>query len=425
MGKYLDLSKNNGAKRTLALIFGPATVVSVAYMDPGNFGSNISAGTEFGLALLWVVWVSGFIAMLFQYLSGKLGLASRKSILDLVLEYIGKGGIRSVARTAYFVPIIIMILATDMAEFLGIALGLYLLFGIPLDLAVLIALLDIFVLFIAVDRAKMFETLIGLLVGVIGISFIYELYIVNIDFLEVAKWSVTVSLENERQILLSTAIIGATVMPHAVLLHAYLARDKWPKGSREQMISNLKRHMKETIVYLSIASLVNASIQIMGYYAFNRNGITEAIDMDKAYYILQPLYGETASIVFGIAMLASGISSSMVSVQSGVYSVESFFGVKLKRWMLRAIVRFINMVPLLIAIKIGMRSVDILIYSQVVLSLTLPAVIIPLTIFTARKKIMGEYRNILVTNILAVISAVFILGINLFLVFSGKWELLE
>jgi len=394
------------------MLLGPATVVSVAYIDPGNFGSNIAAGSKYALNLLWVVWVSGLLAILFQYLSGKIGLASSRSVADLVSEAISSrlsGSWYLFARSLYFLALLAIVVATDMAEFLGIVLGLSLLMGIPIDIAVWISVLDVLVLMVISDRRVGFETIIGSLVGVVGFSLIYELLLVRVDVPEILRHSFVPGSISQEALLVAISIIGATVMPHALLLHSYLASEKW--GSKPGPES-LGRHLRETVAYLSVASVVNASIQILSYYAFYRNGYHD-VDMDTAYIILQPLYGWAASTVFAIALIASGISSSMVSVLAGQRVVESFMGKKLEAWKLRLFVRLFNMVPLAIAIHLGVKPIDILVYSQAVLSLLLPTVMIPITIFSARDSVMGSLKNSRLISVSSIMGSLFIIGFNI------------
>jgi manganese transport protein len=394
------------------MLLGPATIVSVAYIDPGNFGSNIAAGSRYGLNLLWVVWVSGLLAILFQYLSGKIGIVSSRSVADIVSDTLSRNfrGIPySIAKFMYFLTLLAIVIATDMAEFLGIVLGLSLLFDLSISVAMWVSVLDVLVLMIIADRRIGFETIIGSLVGVVGFSLIYELVIVRIDTIEILRSSFIPGPMDASALLLAISILGATVMPHAVLLHSYLASEKWGSGLK---YDGLRRHMKETIVYLSIASIINASIQIMSYYAFYRNGYHD-VNIDTIYLILQPLYGWSAATIFAIALIASGVSSSMVSVLAGQKVVESMWGKRLEAWKLRLVVRLFNMVPLAIAIHTGVKPLDVLVYSQAVLSLLLPAVIIPVAIISARSSIMGSLRNSPYMNIAAALGSIFILGLNM------------
>lgn len=395
---------------------GPATVVSVAYIDPGNFGSNLAAGSRYGLDLLWVVWLSGGLAILFQYLSGKIGAATSLSLTDHVKEILrGRGSAGTAVFTAYAGAMVVMILATDMAEFLGIALGLHLLLGIPLIYAIWVSIVDVLVLFTLVGEGrKALESLIGVLVGVVGFSLFYELFIVGASPVEILGSSFEVRISSPDQILLAASILGATVMPHAVVLHSYLTADI-ARGEGRGGRDLLRRHVRETVAYLAVASVVNAALQIMAYYAFYRNGHAD-VDIDKAYLLLQPLYGAAASTVFGIAMLASGISSSMVSVIAGQRVVETWLGRRLEAWKLRLGVRLANMIPLALALHVGIRSIDVLVYSQAVLSMILPAAVVPTAILSSRRSLMGPAVNTTPSKILSLAGSLFITGLNAWLI---------
>ena len=397
----------------LAAILGPATIVSVAYIDPGNFGSNIAAGSRYGLNLLWVVWLSGLIAILYQYLSGKIGLATSKSVVDLVIESINKTPSRATRLAAlylYFIGLVAVILATDMAEFLGVVIGIYLLFKLPLTIATLLGVLDVLVLMMISDQKITLETVISSLVGIVGISLIYESLVVGVDPVAVAEHSVLPTQIDTGSLLLAVSILGATVMPHAVLLHSYLTADKWSDAHKKE---HMKKHVRDVILNLSVASVINASIQIVSYYAFYRNGY-HVIDVESAYKILQPLYGENASLVFAVAILASGISSSMVSILFAQRSIESYLRKRLSSWRLRLYIRLLNMIPMIIAIHLGISLLDILVYTQAVLSLVLPVAIIPVLYFSSSREVLGEFRNNVYTEISAFAGSIFIIGLNIY-----------
>jgi len=388
----------------LLRLFGPATIVSVAYMDPGNFGSNIASGSLHGLDLLWVVWMASAVAMLLQYLSGKLGIMTGRSLVDLTLSRLNSIH----ARRAYSIPLLGVIIATDMAEFLGIALGLHLLFAIPLHVAAGVAVLDVLILLLASEKRGRLELLIGLLVVIIGLSYVVQLYLIAPEPSVVLEKSVRITLDGE-QVLLAASILGATVMPHAIILHGYLTAEKW-NGMREKV----RRHTKETIVYLAVAAMINASLQIAAYGAFYTKGI-EVVDMAEAYNTLIPLYGSLAAYAFGIALLASGISSSLVSVVTGQKVIESIRGKSITQWKVRLVVRMINMVPLLIALSIGIKAIDVLVYSQVALSLLLPFVVVPLVVLVSR---LGMVKNY--TMVAGIVAVILIIVINIMLITSGQ-----
>ncbi|MEM3916971.1 MAG: Nramp family divalent metal transporter, partial [Candidatus Nitrosocaldus sp.] len=237
----------------LLRLFGPATIVSVAYVDPGNFGSNIASGSLHGLDLLWVVWMASIVAMLLQYLSGKLGIVAGRSVVDLTLARLNS---HRYARLAYSIPLLAIVIATDMAEFLGIALGLHLLLGLPLHIAAGIAVIDVMILLIASEKRRRLELMVGLMVAIIGLSYVVQLYMIAPEPMLVLEKSVSITLTGD-QVILTASILGATVMPHALILHGYLTAERW-NGMKDK----LKRHTRETIVYLAVAAMINASLQI-------------------------------------------------------------------------------------------------------------------------------------------------------------------
>lgn len=219
-------------------------------------------------------------------------------------------------------------------------------------------------------------------------------------------------------ILVASSIIGATIMPHALIIHSYLAREKWASKAQAHIKDSLKKHAAETIFYLSAASLVNAAIQIMSYYAFYKNGYTGIDSIETAYKTLKPLYGREASVVSGIALLASGLSSSMVSVLAGVNTLESYTGKRFKSWKVRLQARLINIVPVAIAVHLGWSTLKMLVYSQVTLSVILPFILIPLILLTSNKSIMEDLANRRITTLTAISATLLIIIINLSMIIT-------
>jgi len=403
---WVQLSRTERLKRML--VIGPATVVAVAYIDPGNFGANIEAGSKYGLSLLWVVWLSGAMAVMFQYISGKIGLVAQRGLVDLTMERLSRN-----EKKLYFLGLLIAILATDMAEFIGMAVGIHLIFGIPLTASALLSVFDVLILFFLTEDMGKMELLIAGLVGVVGLSYLIELAIVHASPEEILLHSFIPSLGSRMMILTATSIIGATVMPHAVILHSYLSSEKSLRAPPSQRKAELKHHLKETTVNLGGASIVNASIQIMSYYAYYKNGLTNIVSLDNAFYTLIPLFGSVSSFIFAVALLASGLSSSMVSVLAGVKIFESYIGRSAKQWKVRLTLRLINMIPFIIALLLGVSTMELLVYTQAVLSFSLPLVLFPLTYFARKKELMGEERIGFGLFILSMLSSVFILLINI------------
>lgn len=406
------VSRSERLKRML--VIGPATVVAVAYIDPGNFGANIEAGSKYGLTLLWVVWLSGAMAIMFQYISGKIGIVSHKGIVELTMEKL-----RGRQRTLYFFGLFIAILATDMAEFVGMAVGIHLIFGIPLTVSALLSVIDVLILFFLTEDMGKMEVIIAGLVGIVGVSYLIELILVHANPGEILLHSFVPSIGNRMMLLTATSIIGATVMPHAVILHSYLSSEKSIRLGYSEIRSELKHHIKETVINLGGASLVNAAIQIMSYYAYYRNNLTDIVSLDNAYYTLIPFFGSIASTIFAIALLSSGLSSSMVSVLAGVKIFESYIGSTAKQWKIRLMLRLINMIPFLIAVYLGVSTLELLVYTQAILSFTLPLVLFPLTFIARDGEIMGKEKIGRTLFFMSFLSSVFILLVNFFLPFLG------
>ncbi|MFX1484008.1 MAG: Nramp family divalent metal transporter [Promethearchaeota archaeon] len=385
--------------------FGPALVVSVAYVDPGNFGTSIAAGADYGYELLWAVWSASIMAMLLQYLSGKIGIATGKSMPEIMREKLKSNS----KILVYWLSSELFAIATDLAEFLGVALALHLLFGIPLLLAAAIASFDVVIIFLlAGSRFRRIETIIGVLVSMIAFGYVYELFIVQPDLGSIAFHSVTPTL-NTNTVPLVVGIIGATVMPHALAVHSWLTKNKLITKNMDEKHRLLKYHMVDNILNLSIAGLVNAAILIMAAAAFGGGSVGT---VEEAYYTLTPLFGIFASVVFGVTLLASGISSSMTGVLAGQALMEGLLGRSVHPWLRRIIVRGINVVPTFIAIYLGFNALDLLVYSQIILSLLIPLPLIPIIYLTSKRGIMGPFANRKITTVVAVAFALLILSFN-------------
>jgi len=389
--------------------FGTGLIVSVAYMDPGNWGTSISAGAEFNYDLLWIVWLSSAMAMLFQYLSGKMGIAGYSLAEVVRLKWKNRRLV-----FGYWLLAELAILATDLAEFLGIAVALTLLFGIPLMHAALIAMLDV-VLLMALTRKSVrpLEYAFILFVSVIGLGYVYELFITKPDLGAIATHSVT-PLLNGHTILYAVGIIGATVMPHALFVHSWLLRNKAKKSGHLDRKTLMKFHVVDNVGSLLVAGFINAAILIMAAAAFYQSGIAVAT-IDDAYRTLAPLFGSLASFVFAIALLSAGISSSITGTLAGQSIMESLTDFKLSVTLRRIITRVINIIPLLVAVALNIEPLQILVYSQVVLSLMIPLPLLPLIFYSADKKLMGDLASSRLTTVVASIFALVILAFNAYL----------
>ncbi len=388
-------------------------IVSVAYVDPGNFGTDIVAGSAHGYDLLWVVWLASGMAMLLQYLSGKIGIATGQSMPELVRVLL-KTRKRSVI---YWLGSETFAIATDLAEFLGVALALNLLFAIPLLWAAVIASCDVVVIFLlAGNRFRHLEIAIAGLISIIGFGYIYEIFITRPDTGAIVYHSVVPTL-SASTVLVAVGIVGATVMPHALAVHSWLTRNKLEQGDLPEKRRLLRFHMIDNLISLTAAGMVNAAILIMAAAVFSQSGSSGATIQDT-YRTLTPLFGIAAGVVFALTLLASGISSSMTGVMAGQALMDGLLGKGVNPWLRRIVVRGINVVPTLAAISLGFNPLDLLVYSQVALSLLIPLPLIPILYITSRREIMGEFVNRRITTVVAVSFAGVILALNAYLLFS-------
>lgn len=412
--RFIDSFREHAAvlgTRSFWAFFGTGLIVSVAYMDPGNWGTSISAGAEFNYDLLWIVWLSSAMAMLFQYLSGKMGIAGVSLAETVRLKWKDKRLV-----FGYWLLAEIAILATDLAEFLGIAVALTLLFGIPLMHAALIAMLDVALLVVLTRKSfRPLEYAFILFVSVIGLGYVYELFITQPDAGLIALHSFT-PLLNGHTILYAVGIIGATVMPHALFVHSWLLKKKRQDHHEKLPTATLmKYHVVDNVGSLLIAGFINAAILIMAAAAFYQSGIPVAT-IDDAYRTLTPLFGSLASFVFAVALLSAGIASSITGTLAGQSIMESLTDFRLSVTMRRIITRIINVIPLLVAVALNIEPLKILVYSQVILSLMIPLPLIPLIYYTAKADVMGNLVNNKVTTIVAGLFALIILMFNAYLI---------
>ncbi|MEM0075217.1 MAG: Nramp family divalent metal transporter [Conexivisphaerales archaeon] len=392
---------------------GPALIVSVAYMDPGNYGTDIAGGSSFNYDLLWVVWLASFMAMLMQYLSGKLGIATGRDLAEQLKI--------SLAKKRYYVPYWlaseVAIAATDLAEYLGTVLALNMLFGIPLLIASIFGAADVVIILVAVSRRfRVLEHLFALWVSIIGIGFLYEIFLVRPSLSLVVIHSFIPQL-SPATIAVAVGIIGATVMPHAIYVHSWLTKNKIKQGSREEKRELLKLHRAETILLLGVAAFVNAAILIMAAATLYPR-YSYVTEVNQYYLILRPLFGPAAAIIFATTLLASGLSSSTTGTLAGQAVMEGLLGARVNVYLRRIVTRLINVIPTTLAILIGIAPLELLVYSQVVLSLMLPLPMIPLLKYTNDKRLMGEFANRNLTSIIAVLVAITILAFNAYLILS-------
>jgi manganese transport protein len=412
--KYL-LARRQSILR-LFFYTGPALIVSMAYMDPGNYGTDIVGGTSLNYSLLWVVWLSSAMAMMLQYLSGKLGIATGKSLPELIREKLKE----KIFIVPYWLGAEVAAAATDLAEYLGTVIALNLLFGIPMIYAAIFGALDvILILAFTTRRFRILERMFLLFVSIISFGYLYEVLIIKPDPSAVLYHSFVPIIANPNAMLIAVGIIGATVMPHALFVHSWLTKNKVKDKSIQERRVLRKLHLTENIVILTVAGLVNAAIMITAAAAFNTH-FSNIASISEAYKTLVPLFGLGAGTVFIITLLASGISSSVVGTLAGQTIMEGLLGMKVNIWLRRIVTRFINVIPTTVALLLGLDPLSILIYSQVILSLLIPLPMIPLVILTRNRVLMGEFVNRNITTIIAITFVGIILAFNSYFILNIK-----
>jgi len=389
---------------------GPALIVSIAYMDPGNFGTDLQGGAGFGYSLLWVVWLSSAIAMLVQYLSGKLGIATERSLAEILREKLG----RKLFIIPYWLSAEVAAAATDLAEYLGTVIALNLLFGVPMIYAAIFGAADVIIILALTSRRfRLLEQLFLLFVSIISVGYVYELLVAPPTVHGILSGSFLPHFANSNALFVGVGIIGATVMPHVVFLHSFLTKEKASGKTLVERRKMRKLHLAETIFLLTIAALINAAILLMAAVAFYPNN-SQIASIAEAYKTLVPLFGASAGIVFLITLLSSGIASSAAGTLAGQIIMEGFLGKKVNVWMRRIITRFVNVIPTTVAILLGFDPLHILVYSQFVLSLLIPVAVIPVVILTMNKKLMGEFVNRKITTVIACVFVGIVLTFNIF-----------
>jgi manganese transport protein len=401
----------------LILYTGPALLVSMAYMDPGNYGTDIQGGASLNYGLLWVVWLSSGMAMLLQYLSGKIGIATGLSLPEVIRDKLRK----KMYIIPYWLAAEAAAAATDLAEYLGTVIALNLLFGIPMIYAAIFGALDVIIILTLATQGRFYiiERLFALFVSVISFGYLYEIFIVKPDPSAILYHSFVPSLAGNNAILLAVGVIGATVMPHALFVHSWLTKNKVQNKSLEERKRMRKFHLIENIVLLTVAGTVNAAIMIMAAAAFNPTNPNVA-SISEAYKTLVPLFGATAGVVFLVTLLSSGIASSVVGTLAGQAIMEGLLGKKVNIWFRRFVTRFVNVIPTTIAILLGLDPLNILVYSQVILSLMIPLPMIPLVILARNKTLMGEFVNRNITTLLSMVFVGIILMFNSYLLLNLK-----
>jgi len=399
-------SSKRGLARLLPFL-GPAFIASVAYMDPGNFATNIAAGAQFGYTLLWVVVASNLMAMLIQTLSAKLGIATGANLAEQCRNNFPKWVV-----WVMWVLMELVAIATDMAEFLGAALGFNLLLGIPLWVAGILTAIATF-LILGLERYgfRPLEAVITSLVGVIAVSYLVETVLDKPAWGQVFYHAVVPQLAGPESVVLAVGILGATVMPHVIFLHSSLTQNRIVVREPKQMRRLFQFEVIDVVVAMGVAGMINAAMLIMAASTFYHTGLTHIATIEDAHLTLEPLLGKASSWVFAISLLASGLSSSSVGTMAGQVIMQGFLHHSIPGWIRRSV----TMAPSLIVIFLGFSPTRVLILSQVVLSFGLPFAVIPLIMFTRRRDLMGPLVNKRTTTFLAGVVAALIVALNLYL----------
>jgi len=390
------------------LVFaGPAVIASIAYIDPGNFATNIQAGAKYGYDLLWVVLAANLIAMLFQALSAKLGIVTGMNLAEMCRDWFPRPVV-----WAMWVVSEIAAMATDLAEFLGGAIGLSLLFLLPLIVGMAVtAAITYAILMVERSGFRPIELIIGALIGVIALCYLIEMFIAPVDWGAAMVHMVVPKIPDAEALLLTVGIIGATVMPHAVYLHSGLTQARTPVRNDEERSRVLRFSNREVVVALAVAGMVNMAMVMMASSAFHA-GHGDVAEIETAYHTLTPLLGGAAAGFFLVSLIASGISSSAVGTMAGQMIMQGFVQFRIPIWLRR----LVTMVPAFVVVGLGVDSTKALVLSQVVLSIALPLPMIALLFFTGCAEIMGRFVNTRLTNVAAITGAAIVLALNLFLI---------
>jgi NRAMP (natural resistance-associated macrophage protein) metal ion transporters len=400
--------------KQLFKFLGPAFIVSVAYVDPGNFATNISGGSIFNYNLLWVILCSNMMAIFLQINSAKLGIATGMNLTRMCRKVFSR-------RLNWFFWVVAELasMATTMAEFLGGALGFYLLFHIPLPIAgVLTGIVTFAITYMQKYGQRAVEIVITILVAIICIAYGIEMFLSKPDWASVGIHTLIPSLPNGEAVLIAVGMLGATVMPHVIYLHSELVQSRNNGLTEEQKHNHLHMEKIDVVIAMNIAFIVNAAMVIVSAAVFHRNGMVVST-IEEAHKSLQPLLGSLSSGAFAIALLASGFSSSAVGAMSGETVMDGFVNVKISTY----VKRLITMAPAMVIIGLGVNPMRALILSQVCLSFALPAAVIPMLIITGREKIMGTFVNKPFTKIVGWVIASAIICLNmllLYITFSGR-----
>ncbi|ABS72865.2 divalent metal cation transporter [Bacillus velezensis] len=401
--------KSKGFKRLLPFL-GPAFIAAIAYIDPGNFATNISAGSKYGYMLLWVILFSNLMAFLIQVLSAKLGIATGKNLPEIARDRYPKW-----VSAGLWIQGELVIMATDLAEFIGAALGLNLLFGIPMVEAAIIAAIGSFAILELQRRGyRALEAGIAGLLFVVVIAFALQTFFAKPDAASVLEGLFIPKIDGMDSVLLATGILGATVMPHAIYLHSALTQRRVVGKTDSERKKIFRFETIDILIAMVIAGAINASMLIVAAALFFKNGLYVE-DLDVAYQQFGHYIGPASAVLFGIGLLAAGLSSSSVGTLSGDIIMQGFIRYRIPLYLRR----FITIIPPMIIIISGVNATEALVWSQVVLSFGISFALVPLIMFTSNKRLMGALTNRKWVTALAWLIAVLVIALNLFVIYDS------
>jgi manganese transport protein len=404
-----ELLARGRVRATLAML-GPAFVASIAYVDPGNFATNIKGGASFGYLLLWVVCAANLMAMLIQYLSAKLGVVTGRNLPETIREHFPRP-----ITWGMWVQAEIMAMATDIAEFLGAAIGLNLLFGVPLlPAGIITGLIAFAILHLQTRGVRRFELAISALLAIIFAGFLYETLRIGPSVHQSLR-GLLPSLSGGSSLYIAVGIIGATVMPHVIYLHSALTQGRVPVRNDRERARVLRFERLDVIAALALAGIVNMAMLAVAAKLFHTPALSGISTIQQAHAQLGHLVGGTAALAFAIALLASGASSSSVGTYAGQVVMGGFLGRSIPIILRRAV----TMVPAIIVLALGLNSTSVLVLSQVVLSFGIPLALVPLVMVTSRRDVMGVHVNRSVTTIIAWGCVILISALNVFLIYRS------
>jgi manganese transport protein len=398
-----------GQRRRFSVLpfLGPAFIACVAYIDPGNFATNIAGGSKFGYTLLWVIVASNLMAMLIQTLSAKLGIATGRNLPELCRSEFPRR-----LTIGLWVQAEVIAMATDLAEFLGAAIGFHLLLGLDLfPAAVLTGIAAFLILGLQRFGFRPLEAVIAVMVLLIGVCYLAELYYAHPPFGLAAGHAVMPEFSGSESVLLAVGILGATVMPHVIYLHSALTQNRIVPDSDDEARRLMRYTRIDVIVAMTIAGLINMAMLIMAASVFYKSGLTNVDSLEGAHRTLGPILGQASGTLFALALVGSGLSSSAVGTLSGQVVMQGFIHRQIPVW----IRRLVTMVPAFVVIALGVDATRTLVLSQVTLSFGIPFALIPLVLFTSRKGLMGALVNSRKTVVAAVLVTTVIVSLNVFL----------